>query len=227
MKYTWLLFDADDTLFDFPKAESNALRWTFEQLRLPYFSGYAQIYKRCNQLVWEKFERGEVTSVELRTLRFRLLFDELGLTADPETVSPVYLQNLALGSDLLEGAGELMRALEGHFRLALVTNGLADVQRPRLARSALRDSFAHVFISEEMGVAKPESGFFDLVFRALGGPPKSEVLIIGDSLTSDMAGGINYGIDTCWYNPKGKPTGLPVTCQVQHLSEILKILAPT
>lgn len=223
-RYTWLLFDADDTLFDFPQAEADALRLTFDALGLPYHADYAQIYKRCNQRVWEQFERGALTAVELRTRRFALLFDEIHLTADPQVVSPVYLRHLALGSRLLDGAEALIRTLGGSYRLALVTNGLAEVQRPRLARSPLRGSFAHVFISEEIGAAKPHRDFFDHVFRVLGNPPKSEVLLIGDSLTSDMAGGIQYGIDTCWYNPTGKATQLPVTCQVKHLQEIPQIV---
>ncbi|MEJ5224382.1 MAG: YjjG family noncanonical pyrimidine nucleotidase [Anaerolineales bacterium] len=224
MRYTWLLFDADDTLFDFPQAEADALRLTFEELGLPFHSGYTQIYKRCNQQVWEAFERGAVTAAELRTRRFALLFEEIRLPADPQTVSPVYLRNLSLGSRLLDGAETVIRALGGRYRLALVTNGLAEVQRPRLARSPLRDAFAHVFISEEIGAAKPHRDFFDHVFRALGNPPKSEVLLIGDSLTSDMAGGIGYGIDTCWYNPNGKTTDLPVTYEVRRLQALAEML---
>lgn len=223
-RYTWLLFDADDTLFDFSKAEADALRLTFDELGLPYQIDYAQTYKRCNQQVWEQFERGAVSAVALRTRRFALLFEELGLTADPQAVSSAYLRNLALGADLLDGAGEAIRALGSRFNLALVTNGLPEVQRPRLNRSALRDAFAHVFISEEIGVAKPGAAFFEHVFRALGNPPKSAALLIGDSLTSDMAGGINYGIDTCWYNPRGTSTDLPVTFQVKHLGEIPNLL---
>ena len=130
MKYTWLLFDADDTLFDFPRAEANALRWTLDSLGLPASPDYFEIYARCNLTVWKEFERGLLTSLELRAKRFRLFFDEVGITADPETVSPLYLQNLALGTDLLPHAEEVIRFLRPRFHLGLVTNGLADVQRP-------------------------------------------------------------------------------------------------
>ncbi len=112
MKYTWLLFDADDTLFDFPRAEANALRWTLEQSNLPFRPEYFEMYSRYNQQVWQEFERGEVTSLELRVKRFRLFFDEAGLAGDPQTVSPLYLRNLALGTDLLPGAEEVIRALD-------------------------------------------------------------------------------------------------------------------
>jgi 2-haloacid dehalogenase len=225
LKYTWLLFDADDTLFDFPRAEANALRWTLEQSGLPFQPAYFEIYSRFNQQVWKEFERGELTALELRTKRFRLFFHEVGLAGDPETVSPLYLRNLALGSDLLPGAEEIIRAVQGRYHLALVTNGLKDVQRPRLERSVLRDSFERVFISEEVGAAKPSPAYFEAVFAGIGQPPKNSVLLIGDSLSSDMRGGVEYGIDTCWYNPAGKTTELAVTYQIGQLPELLTLLA--
>jgi 2-haloacid dehalogenase len=222
--YTWLLFDADDTLFDFPKAEANALKWTLAELGLASSPAYFETYARCNLFVWKEFERGLVTSTELRTKRFRLFFDEIGIAADPQTVSPLFLQNLSLGIDLLPGAEEIVRFLKDRFHLALVTNGLADVQRPRLERSALADCFEKVFISEEIGAAKPSKVYFDAVFGAIGNPPKNEVLIIGDSLTSDMRGGIDYGIDTCWYNPHGQTSNLPVTYQITELKQLPDLL---
>ena len=224
LKYTWLLFDADDTLFDFPRAEANALKWTLDELGITSSPAYFEIYARCNLSVWKEFERGLVTSMELRTKRFRLFFNEIGLAANPDVVSPLYLRNLALGTDLLPGAEEVVRALKPRFHLALVTNGLADVQRPRLERSALADCFEKVFISEEVGAAKPSTPYFDAVFRAIGSPPKNEVLIIGDSLTSDVQGGINYGIDTCWYNPNGKAADSPITYQITQLLDLIQIL---
>ncbi|GAB4491641.1 MAG: YjjG family noncanonical pyrimidine nucleotidase [Anaerolineales bacterium] len=224
MKYTWLLFDADDTLFDFLRAEATALRQTLEQSNLPFRPEFFAIYSRCNQQVWQEFERGEVTSLELRVKRFRLFFHEVGMTSDPQTVSALYLQNLALGTDLLPGAQEVIGTLRGRFHLALVTNGLKDVQRPRLERSVLRDSFERVFISEEVGAAKPSYDYFEAVFRGIGSPPKENVLLIGNSLTSDMRGGLEYGIDTCWYNPSNKTTDLPVTYQIARLTELLALL---
>jgi 2-haloacid dehalogenase len=224
LKYIWLLFDADDTLFDFPRAEANALKWTLEQSGLPFQSGFVNLYSRFNQQVWREFERGEVTSQELRVKRFRLFFDETHLNGDPQTVSPLYLRNMALGTGLLPGAEEVVRALKADYHLALVTNGLKEVQRPRLESSALRDCFERVFISEEIGAAKPARAYFDAVFTALGNPPKDSVLIIGDSLTSDMKGGVEYGIDTCWYNPAGKTTKLPVTYEIKNLQALKTIL---
>ena len=224
MRYSWLLFDADDTLFDFAKAEANALKWTLDQSGLPFLPEYVHQYARCNQQVWQEFERGLVTSTELRVKRFRLFFDKAGLSADTAAASQLYLRNLAFGTDLQEAADEVVHGLKNTFHLALVTNGLKDVQRPRLERSSLRDCFEHVFISEEIGAAKPAPAFFEAAFSALGQPARESVLIIGDSLSSDMKGGLDYGIDTCWYNPQGKSTSLPVTYQIKRLAELEELL---
>jgi 2-haloacid dehalogenase len=224
LKYIWLLFDADDTLFDFPRAEANALKRTLEQAGLPFQPEFFSLYACFSQQVWQEFERGEVTSLELRVKRFRLFFDETHLNGDPQTVSPLYLRNLALGTDLLSGAEKVIGELKNRYHLALVTNGLKDVQRPRLAGSALHDSFEKVFISEEIGAAKPSHEYFEAVFREIGQPPKESVLLIGDSLTSDMRGGVEYGIHTCWYNPTDKTTELPVTYQISQLQELIELL---
>jgi 2-haloacid dehalogenase len=224
MSYLWLLFDADDTLFDYPLAEAKALRSTFEHFGQVYRSQYLQIYQIFNRLVWEEFERGETSAAELRLNRFRLLFDEIGIPLYPQDFSQNYLENLAHASDLFPGVADVLKTLSGHYHTAMVTNGLKDVQRPRLQHSAISSFIEKVLISEEMGVAKPASGFFEAVFREIGFPPKAEVLIIGDSLTSDIQGGISYGIDTCWFNPTGKTTTLPVTYMIKTLGQLLKIL---
>ena len=224
MSYSWLLFDADDTLFDYPLAEGKALRSTFEHFGQIYRTEYLRIYQVFNRQVWGEFERGETTSKELRLKRFRLLFDEIGVTLDPQDFSQRYLEALAQASDLFPGAAELLQALTGRYHLALVTNGLKEVQRPRLERSAIRPFIEKTFISEEIGIAKPAAGFFEAVLREIGNPPKNQVLIIGDSLTSDMQGGINYGIDTCWFNPGGKSSELPVTYTIKTLGQLLDIL---
>ena len=224
MKYLWLLFDADDTLFDYPKAEAKALHWTFEQAGLSYQSDYLAVYHKYNQQVWREFEQGLLTPLELRTKRFDLLFSEIGLVTDSQFFSPLYLKNLARGSDLFEGAAETLQTLSEYHHIALVTNGLADVQRPRLENSSIHALIEKIFISEEIGAAKPDRAFFELVFKEIGNPDRSEVLIIGDSLTSDMQGGIQSGLDTCWVNPSQKTTALPVTYQIQRLPELIPLL---
>ena len=224
-RYTWLLFDADDTLFDYPRAEAQALQTTLEQSGVRFQPEYLSLYQGYNRQVWGEFERGEIDPLELRTKRFRLLFAATGLACDPDSFSPRYLQNLAGCSQLFAGVTELIRTLSVHYHLAVVTNGLKDVQRPRLAGSAIAPFIEKVFILEEIGAAKPDPAFFEAVFREIGEPNKSEVLIIGDSLTSDMRGGIGYGIDTCWFNPARKATELPITFQVHSLSRLPVLLA--
>jgi len=182
------------------------------------------MYAHFNQQVWQEFERGKLSSQELRVKRFKLFFEKAGLNADTPITSQLYLRNLALGTDLLEGADEIVHHLKTSYRMALVTNGLKDVQRPRLEHSSLHDCFEQVFISEEIGAAKPAAAFFEAAFSNLGQPARESVLIIGDSLSSDIKGGLDYGIDTCWYNPRGKPTELPITYQITKLGELMEIL---
>jgi 2-haloacid dehalogenase len=223
-KYRWLLFDADDTLFDYPKAETKALQWTFEELGLVFNSEYLGIYQRYNRQVWHEFEQGQLSSLELRTKRFQLLFTETGLPVDPDAFSPKYLKNLARGSDLLEGTAEVLHKLAEQCHLCVVTNGLTDVQRPRLEKSSIAPLIEKIFISDEMGVAKPDPAFFERVFESIGQPAKKDVLIVGDSLSSDMLGGVQYGIDTCWFNPSGKTTDLPLTFEIHSLQELIPLI---
>ena len=226
MKYKWLLFDADGTLFDYDKAEAFALRSTFETLGLGYEPRFAEVYRRINAEIWLDFEAGRITQQRLRTRRFELLFAAVGIDSDPVEFSTRYLANLALGTDLLDGAEDVLKSLRGRVGLVLITNGLADVQRPRFARSTVGHHFSHLVISEEVGAAKPDPAIFDVAFARMGTPSKADVLIVGDSLTSDIRGGLDYGIDTCWFNPTGKLNGSGVVAhyQIGHLKELLPLL---
>jgi 2-haloacid dehalogenase len=225
--YRWLLFDADGTLFDFERAETSALARTFAQFGLPMTPAAAEIYREVNRRCWQALERGELSPEALRTRRFELLFAEAGLAADADAFASRYLENLAQTADLLEGAAEVLAALRGRYRFAIITNGLRTVQRGRLARSAIRDDIAALIISEEVGSAKPERGIFDAAFAAMGGPAKAEVLLIGDSLSADIRGALNYGIDACWFNPSGlpRPAGLPIAYEIGRLDELVGLLA--
>jgi 2-haloacid dehalogenase len=225
--YRWLLFDADDTLFDYGQAEAGALRRTFEQSGVCFDAAYLGIYQRINHQLWLDFEQGKIASELLRTRRFELLFEAIGVLIDASVFSPRYLSNLAASSELIEGALEIVQALHGRYRLAIITNGLRDVQRPRLAGSAIRDYIEHIIISEEVGAVKPEPAIFDAAFRLMGWPGKDQVLMIGDSLTSDMAGGSAYGIDTCWFNPRGlpRPAHVSITHEIKRLDELVEMLA--
>ncbi len=225
-RYRWLLFDADGTLFDYDRAEVTALARTFVRFDLPLAPGTAGAYRAINQQCWQALERGEITPLALRTRRFELLFDVAGLTADVERFSAAYLEELAEAAELMAGAAEMLATLRDRYRFAIITNGLQSVQRGRLARSAIRDDIAVLVISEEVGSAKPAAGIFDAAFAAMGHPAKAEVLMIGDSLTSDIRGACDYGIDACWFNPARlpRPDRLPITYEIGRLDELIGLL---
>lgn len=230
MAYTWFIFDADDTLFDYDKAESAALSRTFAQFGCPYDAAYLDAYHTLNAQLWRDYERGAIKQDLIKVLRFKRLFAAIGLASAPDvaTFSARYLENLGSRTDLLAGAETTIAALRGVVRLALITNGLQVVQRGRLARASIGGAFEVVVISEEVGCSKPHPGIFDVAFARMGHPRKDEVLMIGDSLTSDIKGGSDYGIDTCWYNPSGAPhpPDMAITYEIRALNELLARFCP-
>ena len=224
--YPWLFFDADGTLFDYNKAEAEALKQTFDSLKLPFEDSYLDVYQRINSGLWQALEKQEITPAVLRFRRFELLLENLQLHGPSEQMSSVYLEQLAICSQLMDNAIDVLQALRATSQIMIVTNGLSAVQHSRLANSAIRDLISGVVISEEVGSAKPHTAFFDAAFSRAGNPAKHEVLIIGDSLTSDIQGGVNYSIDTCWFNPVGdpQPENLAVTYEIHRLSDLLDLL---
>lgn len=224
MPYKWLLFDVDNTLLDFDQTEALALESNFARHSLPFPAAARQRYHEINQSYWQRLERKEVTPEVLRTGRFQDLFDELGVQFDAELFASSYLAQLGQQAPLVDGVMELLGGLNGRFQLGIITNGLADVQHPRLEKSGLKPYFSPIIISQEIGVSKPNPGIFDAAFAQMNQPAKNDVLIIGDSLSSDMLGGINYGIDTCWFNPNGTTTDLPITHEIKTLSQLNQIL---
>jgi len=226
MRYKWLLLDADGTLFDYDQAEASALEKTLEEIGVRFEPRYTQIYRQINARMWRAFEQGKISQAWLKVRRFELLFEAIGVESDPETISVRYLQNLADGSQLIEDAEEVVRRLSEKVGLVLITNGLQMVQRSRLAKSPIVGYFTDILISEEVGAAKPDGRIFDMAFGMMNNPSKAEVLMVGDSLTSDIKGGNDYGIDTCWFNPKRKPCDqdVRITYEIHHLSELLTIV---
>jgi 2-haloacid dehalogenase len=217
-----LLLDADGTLFDYERAEAAALAQAFADSGLPFEPHFLEVYSELNEEMWLAFERGEVSAEVLRVERFRRLFDVLGLECEAGQFSERYLARLGERADLIEGAEELLRSLYGRVGMVLITNGLQNVQRSRLAHSTLSRYLAGVVISEEVGAAKPDPRIFDVAFEKMGRPAREEVLIVGDSLTSDIRGGNRYGIDTCWYNPRHLPRspGIDVVHEIRTLDEL-------
>ncbi len=224
--YPWLWFDADGTLFDYQRAEATALKNTFEALHLPFEDSYLELYREINQRLWQALERQEVTQAVLRLRRFELLLEAIQLNTSIDQLSSVYLEQLAISAELMEGAYVVLETLHKTSHIAIVTNGLQSVQRGRLARSPLKPFVDELIISEEIGAAKPSPAYFEIASARTGHPLKSEVLLIGDSLTSDIRGGVEYGIETCWFNPAGepRPEELPIKYEIRHLHELLDVI---
>ena len=227
MKYKWVLLDADGTLFDYDRAEQYALERALQDFDLAFDQATIGTYRRINGALWLDFEAGKVEVDRLKVLRFERLLAALNAgDVDPARFSTVYLGHLGECAALIDGAARVVRALRARTHLALITNGLKEVQRSRLAKSQLEPFFEAVIISDEVGIAKPDPGIFDVAFLRMGEPDRSEVLIVGDSLTSDMKGGYDYGIDTCWFNPNHAPREpqIDTRYEIDTLSALLTIV---
>ena len=226
MKYQYILFDLDGTLFDYDKAERAALGKTFRQFGLEFSPEYLDIYRTINRQIWQDYEKGFISQTTLKTARFKRLADKLLVDYNAESFSRQYLVNLSECTDLIDDAPEMLKKIPAEIELYLITNGLKSVQRPRISASTIKPYFKDIIISEEVGSAKPAAEIFDKTFKIMGMPSKKEVLIVGDSLTSDIAGGVNYGIDTCWYNPQRtiNDNGFHPTYEIQHLIQLDSII---
>lgn len=203
--YSALLFDVDGTLLDFDQSEYRALTRVFERHGYPFNDDIFQKYRAINSRAWARYEKGEVERPIIHSTRFQQLFDEVGITGDGAGFNREYLEALSEEPWTMPGALELCQRLSKRYPLAVVSNGVSFVQRRRLRDSGLLPCFSQVFISEEIGVMKPHAGFFRHVLAKLPRLSPQELLIIGDSLTSDIAGGARAGLDTCWVNFQRKP----------------------
>lgn len=223
-KYNWLFFDADNTLFDFNQSQAYALEQSFHFFNLPYEAAVNTIYTEVNRQCWIAFEDGLLDQQTLKKRRFELLFEEIGHGTDATHFGITYLKYLSKTDYLIPGARGLLDELRPKYRLAIITNGLKVVQRPRIRNAQLTEYFATIIVSEEIGSAKPDSRFFDVAFSQAGQPDKKEVLVIGDSINSDIIGGYNYGLDTCWYNPDQKNSKLvQPTFEIKELDELVRV----
>lgn len=225
-QYRFLLFDLDNTLLDFDAAEQVAIRKAFRDLSLEPTDALIDRYCAINIAQWEAFERGELTRDEVLVRRFALLFGELGLSLDPEHAEALYRGYLGIGHYFVPHAPELLAALAPHYRLFIASNGVADTQESRLASAGIVPCFEQIFISETTGYHKPERAYFDYCFSHIADFDPRAALMIGDSLTSDILGGRNAGIDTCWFNPKHRPgrSDILPTYEIHSLPELPELL---
>ena len=200
----FVLLDLDDTILDFHKAEANAVSKTLLQLGIEPRESTVQRYSQINAGRWELLEQGLITREEVLTSRFEMLFAELGVERSGTEAQKIYEELLGKGHWFMPGAEELLEALYGKYPLYIVSNGNLSVQEGRIASSGIAKYFGEIFISQQIGFDKPRKEFFDACFARIPGFDRERSIIVGDSLSSDIRGGINAGIKTCWYNPRGK-----------------------
>jgi len=221
-RYDYVLFDADNTLYDFDRAEQEALRKVFKRRGYPTGPEVIEQYLAINRGLWARFDRGEVRQDWLVVERFAAFVRAMGGTDDPAEFNREYLTCLGEGAYLLPGAEELCRKLAGPCTLAIVTNGVALAQRSRFQASPLSAVIPWLFISEEVGAGKPDPAFFRAVFREMGIRDPGRVLMVGDNLLTDIQGGLSAGVDTAWYNVSHRPAagGIVPTYEVASYQEL-------
>jgi 2-haloacid dehalogenase len=227
MKYEIIIFDADETLFDFKKSERDAFKNTMLEFDIEYDeSHHLKIYHGINAAIWKEFEEGRITQEKLKVERFKRLSDSLNMTFDEVQFAKSYMKHLANASFLFDDSIDLVKSLNKNYRLTIVTNGLKDVQDNRIRKSVIAKYFEDIVVSEEVAVSKPDPKIFEHTLNNINHIDKSKVLIVGDSLTSDVQGGINFGVDTCWYNPHKieNKTGIQPTYEISNLMELEDIL---
>ena len=226
-KYDIFLFDADGTLFDYDLAEENALKIMFDYCGFDYSDDIRSQYREINSFVWESYEKGEMTKDELQTLRFKRLFDKIGVSYDADLFNEKYLAELGRGSFLIEGAEEICREINSrNKKIYIVTNGMLATQKARIEHSLIKEYISDFFVSEYVGYQKPQIEYFDYVFSHIPKIGKDKIIIIGDSLTADIRGGINAGIDSCWFNRSGNKneTGILPSYEIDDLRAIGKFI---
>lgn len=200
--YDTILFDADGTLLDFERSEKEALIEALSEIGVVADETAVTTYSAINDALWKALERGEVTKDRLKILRFEQFFESYGILGDAADMARRYMIQLSQKGYTLAGAIELCERLSQDVRLYIITNGVDFIQKERFARSGLAPYFADRFISDAIGYQKPDPRFFEAVASAIPEFKKERALVIGDSLTSDIRGGIGFALDTCWYNPK-------------------------
>lgn len=196
----FVFLDLDDTLLDFHEAEKAALSTALTHFGISPEENILDRYHEINKAQWERLERGELTREQVKTERYRILFSELGIDISPAEFTHYYESRLGIGHWFIDGAEELLEALYGKYSLFLASNGAKKVQDSRLDSAGIKKYFDKIFISEQIGSNKPDKEFFDKCFSEISGFDKSQAVIIGDSLTSDIKGGKNADIKTIWLN---------------------------
>jgi len=227
-KYDIFLFDADDTLYDHDKAESAALSTMFARYGFDYSEEVRMKYRKINAQVWAEYQRDEISEADFPTSRYVRLFELIGVQCDDvHAFNEQYLVEMGKGAQLIDGAQEICREIVAAGKqIFIVTNGLFAVQQSRIKNSLISDCISDYFVSSAVGYRKPQIEFFEHVFSHIPPIDKSKIIVIGDSLSADIAGGNNAGIDTCWINPQksANGSGIVPTYEIHALDEVRKFI---
>ncbi len=223
--YKILLFDLDDTLLDFAANEADSLNKLFRRYGYDFSVELFHLYNKVNKQLWTDYESGRIGLDVVLHTRFAATMAKLGIAVDGIEWEKQYRELLGNGTQQMDGALAVCQRLSSSHRLFVITNGITRTQIKRLKQSSLYDFFEAVFDSQTIGYQKPARQFFDHVMRQIAGFNVREALIIGDSLNTDIKGGLQAGIDTCWLNHRGQPGSaeIPSTYTISHLSELYDI----
>lgn len=227
MHYDWILFDADHTLFDFDRTAAEALAETALTHGIAYKEEHWPIYDNINKQCWNDYENGVINRETLRTRRFALFLEEIdAMVVDLEIFAADYLNQLPSRPYFIDGALDLLHGLHGKVRLGIITNGLAEVQRPRLVATGIDRLFDVIVVSGEIGHMKPSREYFEYTHVQMIRPDGARVLVVGDSLNADIRGGRDFGFDTCWFNPAQAPNDSEIVpiFQINALHQLIAIL---
>ena len=224
-KYTTLYFDLDNTILDFTAAEYTAIRKLLALHNLPVNDEIVSVYSRINVGWWERFEKGEIEKSQIYSGRFNDLLAYFNFSGDPVKMAEDYFDFLSQGYAMLDGADKVLEYLkEQGYTICITTNGMSRTQYRRINGCGLKQYFDYIFVSEDAGHQKPEVEYFDYVMANTPEKDKSKILVIGDSQSSDILGGINFNVDTCWLNPKGKVGEHKATYEIANIMHICRIL---
>lgn len=221
-----ILIDVDNTLLDFNKCAKESMKMAFEDFGLTFQEEMFERFTEINNYLWKELENEIITKEDLLDVRWNMIFKQCGIEYDGRKFEKRFEELLAESHQPVEGALEMLQYLSSKYDVYVATNGFTNAQINRIALAGMKVHVHEIFVSESIGYSKPNEEFFEYCFSKIGNVEKDEVIIIGDSLTADIIGGINYGIHTCWYNHTGEkqPSEINMDYKIEHLNGIIDIL---